>query len=95
MDRCEARGLAKGRGSAKARPLRFGGEIDGDVVVFNFDGVGVEVLACGTAQDFAIADVETCTVPRAGYDAVGKLSLVEGAADVCAVVGKCVDSAFY
>src|SRR5438270_6663585 len=58
-------------------------------------GVGVDVLARGAAQYFTSADVELCAVPGTGEDFAVEFPLVEGPADMGAVVGKGVDGTIY
>lgn len=73
--------------------LFFWRQVYKNSVVFDFDCVSVEVLSGGSAQHFAGADIEAGTVPGTGDDAVGEFALIEGAADMRAVVGKGVDGA--
>lgn len=75
--------------------LFFFGEADEDGLVFDFDGVGMEVLACGTAQYLAGAHVELRAMPGAGQRAALQLALVEGSADMGAIIGKGTDLALH
>src|SRR5579883_1022310 len=64
-------------------------------LALDFHGVGEDVLAGGAAQDFAGTHVELRAVPGAGEDVIVEFALIEGTADVRAVVGKGVDGTVY
>src|SRR5579883_2935206 len=75
--------------------LFFIGQANEDRVVLDFDGIGQDVLARGTSQDLAGADVELRAVPGTGQHVSLQFALVQGTADVGAVVGEGVDAALY
>lgn len=75
--------------------LFFLGEANEDGFVLDFDGVGMEVLARGTAQHLAGAHVELRAMPGAGQRAALQLALVEGSADMGTIIGKGADLALH
>jgi hypothetical protein len=74
--------------------LFFVGQLHEDGVIFDFDGIGEDILARGSAQDFAGAHIELGAVPGTGENVPFQFTLVERTADVSTVVGEGIDAAF-